>query len=65
MCAWNAVCLPILRMPFSAMALAQKSSLRGARSSGAAIILRVLSMMQRMLASAMRSERLLSCGAPK
>lgn len=43
----------------------QTSVAKRANFAGAAIILRVLSMMQRMFASAMRSDRLPSCGVPK
>lgn len=43
----------------------QTSVAKRANFAGAVIILRVLSMMQRMFASAMRSDRLPSCGVPK
>ncbi len=48
-----------------AVSMPQTSVAKRANFAGAAIILRVFSMMQRMFASAMRSGRLPSCGVPK
>ena len=51
--------------PVPAVSMPQTSVAKRANFAGAAIILRVFSMMQRMFASAMRSGRLPSCGVPK
>lgn len=51
--------------PVPAGSMPQTSVAKRANFAGAAIILRVFSMMQRMFASAMRSGRLPSCGVPK